>query len=81
MRGNTPDRKVNGGLYTGAGFVGRWGNVPRVPETLAMSYSSGVLLEAQSHVPSQPRIGNNRVEELPNTEFFPDINVSAVKRS
>jgi hypothetical protein len=70
--GTIPDRKLNGGLYTGEAFTGPWGNVPIVPD-------SGSIMNRREFLGyDQPvafvRPGNSEPVRILNTTRFDTIN-------
>lgn len=80
VSGHIPDRKLNGGLYTGEPFAGDWGNVPIVPDS--GSISNARYFFAHHHQVSHLRPGNN-VPEPPRTSdvvVYPDISMIFPKK-
>lgn len=72
MPGTIPDRRPNGGLYTGELFEGPWGNVPIVPDSGSIMNRKEFL--ASNQAVSFTRPGNSEPMNISNTVRIDAIN-------
>lgn len=76
-----PPRQVNGGLYTGEGAKGDWGNVPITPEpdTLANNLLSAKPPPGAEKIPmSYERPGNNHVLHPHHKRAANNLNINCI---